>query len=589
MNENYQIIEDGAVAIKNDRIAAVGKTDTITKQYSGDTIIDAEKKVVLPGLVNAHTHSSLLRGVGDYLSVTEKRVMGYIPNGILYKTEVGPMARQKLRVLDTTLRDGEQTPGVALTPEHKLQIARALDDLGVDIIEAGAAMTSEGERKAIKFISKARLDAEICSFTRAVKADIDAALSCDVDSIHMVVPTSDIHLKYKMKKTRAEIKQIALDACQYALDHGLLVEFSAEDASRSDPGFLREMLSAAAGLGAQRVCACDTVGVLTPERSREFYQDLTKSVKVPVAVHCHNDFGMATANTVAAVLGGASEIHVTVNGLGERGGNAPLEEVVLSLFKFYNIKTGVKLKKLYEVSNLVEKVTGMPVSPTKPVVGENAFAHGAGIHTHGVLEHPSTYEPIPPELVGRQRKLVFGKLVGSHAVESELKRMGLKPTKEQVGEIFAQIKRLGDGGKMVTDTELRAIVDSVMGEQFTEIVKLDELTVVSGNRVTPTSSVKVKFGDKEFVESGIGIGPVDAAMSAIRKVVEGVSNVRLQEYHVDAISGGTDAVVSVVVKLTDGKRMVTARGTNGDIIMASVKAMLNGVNHLLWERKLEGK
>ena len=352
------------------------------------------------------------------------------------------MARSKLKVLDTTLRDGEQTPGVALSADQKLEIARALDELGVDIIEAGAAITSEGERKAIKLVSNAGLDAEICSFVRAARADIDAALACDVDSVHLVVPTSDIHLKYKLKKTRQEVKGMALDAAQYALDHGLIVELSSEDASRTEYAFLLDVLSAAARLGVQRVCACDTVGVLTPEKSRELFSNLAKKLKVPVATHCHNDFGMATANTVSAVLGGAGEFHATINGLGERGGNAALEEVVLTLSKFYDIKTGVKLNQLYKVSNLVERITGMPVSPTKPVVGENAFAHGAGIHTHGVLAEPSTYEPIPPELVGQHRKIVFGKLSGSHAIESELKRMGLKPTKKQVDEIFGQIAKL---------------------------------------------------------------------------------------------------------------------------------------------------
>lgn len=498
------------------------------------------------------------------------------------------MSKRKVKVLDTTLRDGEQTPGVALAPKQKLELARALDELGVDIIEAGAAIISEGERKAIKLISNAKLDAEICSFARGVRADVDAALACDVDSVHLVIPTSDIHLKYKLKKTRREVKKLALDATRYALDHGLTVEFSAEDASRTDPAFLQGFLSAAVEEGVQRVCACDTVGVLTPESSRKLFSGLTKRIKVPVAAHCHDDFGMATANTLAAIQAGASEVHVTVNGLGERGGNAALEEVVLGLSHFHGLKTGVKLKKLYKLSNLVERLTGLPVSPTKAVVGENAFAHQAGIHTHGVLAHPSTYEPISPEMVGHHRKLIFGKLVGSHAIESELKRMGLKPTKGQVQDIFKQVKRLGDRGKLVTDTELRAIVDGVIGRELKEIIKLEELTVVSGNRVTATSSVKVKFGDKEVVESGLGVGPVDAAMSAIRKVVEGVSNIRLQEYHVDAISGGTDAVVGVVVKLTDGKRIVTARGTSADIIMASVQAMLNGVNRLLWDRKLGG-
>jgi len=499
------------------------------------------------------------------------------------------MAKRIVNVLDTTMRDGEQTPGIALAPEQKLQIARALDDLGVDVIEAGSAITSEGERKAIKMISGAGLKAEICSFVRALKEDVDAALSCDVDSIHLVVPTSDIHLKHKLKKTGEQVKEMALSTVRYALDHGLVVELSAEDATRTDPSFLKELFAAGVKEGAQRLCVCDTVGVSTPEKMYGLFEDLVKIAKVPIAVHCHDDFGMATANTLAAVRAGAQEVHVTVNGLGERAGNAALEEVVLALTQFYGFETRINLKKLYEVSRLVEQCTGMPVSPTKAVVGENAFSHEAGIHTHGVLAYPPTYEPISPETVGHHRRLIFGKLSGSHAVESELKKIGLEPTKEQVQQIFEQIKKLGDRGKQVTDAEWRAIVDTVMGKTLEEIVRLDELTVISGSKVTPTASVKVKFGDKEVTESGLGIGPVDAAMNAIRKVVEGTSNIRLQEYHVDAISGGTDALVDVVVKLTDGRRIVTARGASGDIIMASVQAMLNGVNRLLWDKKLGGK
>jgi D-citramalate synthase len=493
--------------------------------------------------------------------------------------------KRGVKVLDTTLRDGEQTPGVALAPDQKLEIARALDDLGVDIIEAGAAITSEGERKAIKLISKAGLDAEICSFTRGVKADIDAALECDVDSIHLVLPTSDIHLKYKLKKSRAQLKEMAVDMTRYALDHGLVVELSAEDATRSDPRFLKEVFLAGIAEGAQRVCVCDTVGVLTPEQMYDLFADLVKVIKVPVAIHAHDDFGMATANTLSAVRAGAQEVHVTINGLGERAGNAALEEVALGLSRFYGFKTGIKLKKLYEVSRLVERLTGLPVSPTKAIVGENAFSHEAGIHTHGVLAYPPTYEPLPPEVVGQHRRLVFGKHVGSHAIRSELQRMGLKPTKEQVLEVFGQIKKLGDRGKRVTDVEWRAIVDAVMGRALEDIVKLEELTVVSGNKVTPTASVRLNFEGKELTESGVGVGPVDAAICAIRKVVEEMSDIRLQEYHVDAITGGSDAVVDVVVKLTDGKRVVTSRGTSGDIIMASVQAMLGGVNRLLWDKK----
>ncbi len=498
------------------------------------------------------------------------------------------MVKPVVRVLDTTLRDGEQMPGLAFNSEQKLEIAMALDDLGVDIIEAGSAIISEGERDALKKLSRARLDAEICSFARGVKADIDAALECGVDSVHLVLPTSDLHLRYKLRKSRSQLKETAAEMARYALDHGLKVELSAEDGTRTAPSFLKEFFSVGVEEGVHRLCVCDTVGVMTPERMQELFLDLTRTFKLPIAVHCHNDFGLATANTLAAVRGGAQEVHVTVNGLGERAGNASLEEVVLSLHHFYKVGTNVDLKKLYRVSRLVERLAGLPIPPNKAVVGENAFSHESGIHTHGVLKHPLTYEPISPEVVGQRRKFVFGKHVGTSAIRNELRQMGLKPSEEQVKEIFNQVKRLGDRGKLVTDAEWRAIVDSVMGRSFEEILKLKELTVVSGNKITPTASVRLLVHEKEFTDSGVGVGPVDATINAIRKIVEGMSNIRLQEYHVDAISGGTDAMVNVVVKLTDGKRIITARGASGDIIMASVQAMLNGVNRLLWDKRLKG-
>jgi len=290
---------------------------------------------------------------------------------------------------------------------------------------------------------------------------------------------------------------------------------------------------------------------------------------------------MATANTLAAVRAGASEVHVTVNGLGERAGNAPLEEVVMALRQLYGVTTGVKAEKIFEVSKLVERYSKIPLQPHKPIVGENAFAHEAGIHVHGVLENPATYEPFPPELAGRQRRILFGKHAGTHGLERELLSWGFSPTKEQVAQILQEVKRLGDMGKSISDSELKALAATITGRKMEEVIRLEELTVVSGNKVTPTASARLRFRDKELVESGVGVGPVDAAMNAIRKVIEEMANIRLLEYHVDAISGGTDAVVDVVVKLTDGKRIVTARGISGDIIMASVQALLSGVNTLL--------
>ncbi|MBS3814977.1 MAG: 2-isopropylmalate synthase [Hadesarchaea archaeon] len=498
------------------------------------------------------------------------------------------MSKKPIKVLDTTLRDGEQTPGVALNPDEKMEIAQSLDDLGVDIIEAGSAITSEGEREAIKDISNAGLDAEISSYVRGLKSDVDSALECDVDSVFVVVPTSDLHLKHKLKKSKSELKEMMIETIQYAVDHDLIVELGAEDATRTDTDFLREVFQTGIDAGAERVCACDTVGMMMPEQIQELYSELSESIEVPMAAHSHDDFGVGTANTLAAVKGGAREIHVTVNGLGERAGNAALEEVVLAFSEFYDYETNIDISKLYDVSKLVERITGLPVPPTKAIVGDNAFSHEAGIHTHGVLSHPATYEPISPETVGQKRRLVFGKHVGTHAIKSELEDRGLDPSEEQLNEIFQRIKKLGDRGKLVTDAEWSAIIDEVMGRTLEKIVELDELTVTSGNKVTPTATVKVKFKDQEFIESGVGIGPVDAAINGMKKVVGEISSIKLQEYHVDAISGGSDAMVSVVVKLTDGKRIITSRGTSGDIIMASVQAMLDGVNRLLWDKKLGG-
>ncbi len=487
----------------------------------------------------------------------------------------------KLKILDSTLRDGEQTPGVAFTPEQKLEIAKALDELGVDIIEAGSPATSEGERKAIRMISGEGLNAEICAFCRCLRQDVDLALQCEVNSIHLVIPTSDVHLRARLQKTREQAKEMALEALDYALKHGLVVEFSAEDATRSDRRFLFELLKEGLKAGAHRVCICDTVGVLTPQKCYDLFSAATKELRAPIAAHCHNDFGMATANTLAAIRAGASEAHVTINGLGERAGNASLEEVVLALEELEGVRTGINLDKIYQVSKLVEKYSKVPVQPHKPIVGDNAFAHESGIHVHGILADPSTYEPFRPETVGRERKLIFGKHTGSHAVEEQLLRWGMKPSKDQVKRILSELKKLGDLGKVVTDSELRAIAAEVMGHPLPEAVKLEELTVVTGNKITPTASARLKFKERELVSSGVGVGPVDAAMNAIGRVLEEVTNIQLLEYHVDAISGGTDAVVDVIVKLTDGKRIVTARGVSGDIIMASVRALLDGVNTLL--------
>jgi D-citramalate synthase len=482
------------------------------------------------------------------------------------------------------LRDGEQTPGVALTREKKLLIARALDEMKINVIEAGSAITSAGERESIKAVANAGLNAEICSYCRIVKTDIDHALECDVDSVHLVVPVSDLHIRTKIKKDRDAVRQIAADVTEYAKDHGLIVELSGEDSSRADLDFLKSVYSDGIDAGADRLCFCDTVGLLVPEKTTEIFRDLSSSLKAPISIHCHNDFGLATANTVAALAAGAKQAHVTINGLGERAGNASLEEVVMCLEWLYKYDTGIKHEQIYRTSRLVSRLTGVPVSPNKALVGGNAFTHEAGIHVHGLLADKATYEPMSPEYIGRQRQIVLGKHAGRSSVTLALKEMGLEADEAQTEEIFNRVKQIGDQGKHITDADLQTIAETVLDIYKEPLVKLDEFTIVSGNRVTPTASIKLNVKDREIVQAGIGNGPVDAVINAIRRAVSSCAeDVVLEEYHVDAVTGGTDALVEVRVKLSKEGKSITASGARTDIIMASVEAVMNGLNRLIRE------
>ena len=459
-------------------------------------------------------------------------------------------------------------------------IAGKIDSLGVDIIEAGSAITSEGERAAIKKIAGEGLNAEICSYCRIRKEDIDSALGCDVDSIHLVVPVSDLHIQEKLKKDRDTVREMAVKMVEYAKSHGLIVELSGEDASRADLEYLKSVYNAGTDAGADRLCFCDTVGILVPERTYEIFSDLSQ-LRVPISVHCHNDFGLATSNTVAALRAGAKEAHVTINGIGERAGNTSLEEVVMVLYSLYKHRTKIDMKGLYTTSRLVSRLSGIPVAPNKAIVGGNAFSHEAGIHVHGLLANTATYEPITPELVGRERRIVLGKHTGRSSVVLALKELGLAASEKQTDDILTRIKELGDKGKRVTDADLQTIAETVLGIYQEAKVKLEELTVVAGNTVMPTASVRLKVNGDHVVEAGVGTGPVDAAINALRKAISGVADIHLDEYHVDAITGGTDALVEVWVKLSKGGKTITARGARTDIIMASVEAVLEGINRLI--------
>lgn len=489
-----------------------------------------------------------------------------------------------IKIFDTTLRDGEQTPGVLITSNEKLKIALKLDELGVDVVEAGSAITSKDEQQSIKLITENNLNAEICSFARPLKVDIDTAIDCGVDSVNLVIPSSDLHIDFKLQKSRPEVEKMAVDAVEYAKDHGLIVELSAEDSTRTSIDDLKSLFIKTIDAGADRICPCDTVGILTPERSYEFYGELAK-LNVPMSVHCHNDFGLAVANTLAALNAGANQAHVTINGLGERAGNTSSEELIMAIDTLYHKKTNIKTELFYEISQLVENISGVVLQSNKAIVGKNAFAHESGIHADGVLKKSETYEPMKPEKVGHRRRFILGKHVGKHVIHEKIKETNTEVTDAQLNEIFKRIKALSDMGKTVTDVDLQATVDDILAIDIENSLKLPEYTSVSGNKLTPTASVKLSINNKEKIEAGVGVGPVDAALEAIRKCLVDVADISLEEYHVDAITGGTDALIDVVVKLKCDDKIITSRSTQPDIIMASVDAYLKGANKIITDKK----
>jgi len=450
----------------------------------------------------------------------------------------------------------------------------------VHVIEAGSAAASEGEREALRLISDAGLASEICTYVRAMQLDIDYAADFGADSVHLVIPVSDLHIEKKMRKTRPEIYTMAMSAVSYAKDRGLIVELSGEDASRADPEFIRTVYAGGLERGADRLCFCDTVGLLTPERVSGLIPPLCLA---PLSIHCHDDLGMGMANTLAALKAGATCAHTTVNGLGERAGNVPFEELVMALEILYQYRTGILTSEIYSLSAMVSRLTGVPLPTNKAIVGEMAFTHESGIHASGVLREPSTYEPVPPEMIGRKRRIVLGKHSGSAAVEAALTELHYTPDANQLKEILRRIKELGDRGMRITDTDLMAVSEAVMAIECTPVLKMKQVTVVSGSHVTPTASVTLNVRGEEITSASTGTGPVDAAMEALRKSVAAVADIVLEEYHVDAIHGGTDALVDVTVRLSKDGKIITSRGARTDIIMASVEAVIAGMNRLLRE------
>jgi len=482
-----------------------------------------------------------------------------------------------VQFLDTTLRDGEQAPGVSLTPDEKARIAQALDRANVAYIEAGSACTGPGERETISQVADLDLDATVTSFCRGIQRDIDLAMECGVDGINLVVPASDRHVEQKVGTSREENVQSTRELVEYAKASDLWVEVIGEDGSRADLDYLEELLGAALDAGADRICYADTVGHATPDRTLEAVSRLADLG--PVSTHTHDDLGLAVMNALVSIAAGADVVHGTVNGVGERAGNVAIEEVAIALDHGYGVET-LDLITVYDLAQLVATTTGIPLPPNKAVVGQNTFTHESGIHTDGTLKDDAMYEPYPPEKVGRERRLALGKHAGRAGVEAALAEHDVTVDDDSLDEIVSRVKEIGDRGKRVTDADLLTIAEEVTGRERDRRVEIVDLTTVAGG-TTPTATVTLSVDGQQRTEAEIGSGPVDAAINAVQSALSHSFDTHLESYHVDAITGGTDAVVTVEVEMSRGDHNVTVSASDSDITRASVEAMVDGMDRLV--------
>ena len=463
-------------------------------------------------------------------------------------------------------------------------IAHQLDKLGVDVIEAGFPISSAGDKESVKSIANAGLTLDVCGLARVLTKDLDTCLDCGVDMIHTFVSTSDIQRIHTIKKSREEVIDMAVAAVEHIKDHGVKCMFSAMDATRTDLDYLLEVFKAVENAGCDIINVPDTVGVMVPSAMYTLIKNINENVNIPIDVHCHNDFGLAVANSLLAVEAGARQVQVTINGLGERAGNADLAQTVMSLHSMYGAKTNINTEYIFETSQLVERYTGVRLQPHMPIVGENAFAHESGIHTHGVLERSDTFEPgiMTPEMVGHTRRIVLGKHAGKHAVKQSLESADIHPTDEQLTEILNRIKIIADKGKRITDADLYAVASVVLGKaEGEERIKLKELSVMTGNITTPAAVVKLIINGEESVTAKTGVGPVDAAINAVQNMIGEHTKIKVHDFRIEAISGGSDALAEVTIGVEDEKgRIVTAHSASADIVLASVDALITAINML---------
>lgn len=509
------------------------------------------------------------------------------------------MARQ-IQIFDTTLRDGEQSPGCSMNIHEKLEIAKQLENLKVDVIEAGFAIASPGDFASVKEIAAVVKNATVASLSRALTKDIDCAWEAVKGAvaprIHTFIATSDIHMEYKLRMKPEEVLEQAVSMVKYAKKYCNDIEFSAEDASRSNPQFLYRVFEAVIGAGATVINVPDTVGYTSPDEYSALIRGIKENVpnidKAIISVHCHNDLGLAVANSLAAAKAGAGQIECAVNGIGERAGNAALEEIVMNLNTrrdFYDMHCNIDTTQIYRTSKLLSSITGVRVQPNKAIVGENAFAHESGIHQHGVLANKSTYEIMTPASIGlSENKMILGKHSGKHAFEDRLRSLGYKLEPQTIVEAFEQFKILADKKKVVSDKDIEALVYR-RNIYVPETYKFDRFVINAGNSITTTSAVRLIKQDGEMIEAvtSSSDGPIDASYKAIDQLVG--MDFELEDFVISSVTGGTDAQGEVNVKIRKGDALYNGHGVSTDIVEASIMAYVGAINNMMYDLSLVNK
>jgi 2-isopropylmalate synthase len=501
---------------------------------------------------------------------------------------------EKILIFDTTLRDGEQVPGASLTKLEKIEIAKQLEKLNVDIIEAGFPISSPGDFEAVNEIGKILKKPIIAGLARAVRKDIeacrDALKTAKRPRIHTFIGTSDIHVKYITNTTREVVLERAIDAVKYARRFCDDVEFSAMDAARTNFDYLCKVVEETIKAGAKTVNIPDSVGYAEPHEFGNLIKRLMNAVpninKAIIAVHCHNDLGMATANSIAAILNGARQVECTINGLGERAGNASLEEIAMALKvrkDIFNFDTDINTEEIYRTSKLVSRLTGIPVQPNKAIVGANAFAHASGIHQDAILKKESTFGIMTPKSIGIPgHELVLTSRSGRHALKHRLEQLGYKIKDKEINDIYVKFLEIADKKKEVFDEDLIALMSN-QGIKSKPVYQLEYIYVATGNKILPTATVSIKKGDKILNESAVGDGPVDATYKAINKIIK--EDIKLIDYQIKSITKGEEAQGEVSIRIKKGQTEINGRGLSTDIIEASAKAYLDALSKLEREKK----